>query len=233
MKLCKEILDLLFPPKCPFCTKLLQKDEEHLCARCDLELPWMEDESGQRPGEFLDDAIAPLWYRDSVRDSHHRFKFGGVRAYAVAYGVLLEQCVRGQLAGPVDVITWAPVSKKRLRKRGYDQSELLARQLGLRLALPVERLVDKVQHTLPQAAIRDETVRRANVLGAYALAPGAQAAGRHVLLVDDVVTTGSTLSECARILRTAGAASVTAVTLAVTPREGSGAEPDNDQEEKK
>lgn len=219
MKLWKTVLDLLFPPKCPFCTRLLQEREAYLCARCDLELPWMEDESGQRPGEFLDDAVAPLWYRDSVRDSHHRFKFGGVRAYAETYGMLMEQCVRGQLDNEFDVITWTPVSKKRRRKRGYDQSQLLAQQMGRRLELPVEPLLDKVRHTQAQAVIREEGARRANVLGAYEVLPGAQVAGRSILLVDDVVTTGSTLSECARVLRTAGAVSVVAVTLAVTPKE--------------
>lgn len=218
MKFWQRLLDLLFPPKCPFCAKLLQEGEEHLCARCDLELPWMEDESGQKQGEFLDDAVAPLWYRDSVRDSHHRFKFGGVRAYAEPYGMLMAQCVRGQLTEPFDVITWTPVSKKRRRRRGYDQSQLLAQRLGLGLELPVEPLLVKIRHTPPQAGIRDESARRANVLGAYELLPGAQAAGRRILLVDDVVTTGSTLSECARVLRTAGAASVVAVTLAVTPK---------------
>lgn len=218
MKFWQRLLDLLFPPKCPFCAKLLQEGEEHLCARCDLELPWMEDESGQKQGEFLDDAVAPLWYRGAVRDSHHRFKFGGVRAYAEPYSMLMEQCVRGQLTEPFDVITWTPVSKKRRRSRGYDQSQLLAQRLGLGLELPVEPLLVKIRHTPPQAGIRDESARRANVLGAYELLPGAQAAGRRILLVDDVVTTGSTLSECARVLRTAGAASVVAVTLAVTPK---------------
>ena len=218
MSLWKTVLDLLYPIKCPFCAKLLAEGEEHLCARCDLSLPWMEDEKGKRKSEFLDDSIAALWYRGPVRDSHHRFKFGGLRAYAKPYGAIMEQSVRGQLRDSMDVICWAPVSKQRRRKRGYDQSELLARELGMRLELPVEPLLDKVRHTRAQATVKDESVRRANVLGAYAMHPGAQVAGRHILLVDDVITTGGTLSECARVLRTAGAASVVGVTLAVTPK---------------
>ena len=218
MKLWCAILDLLYPPKCPFCTRLLADGEEHLCQRCDLSLPWMEDEAGKRNGEFLDDSIAALWYRGAVRDSHHRFKFGGLRAYAGPYGAIMAQSVRGQLTDRVDVICWAPVSPKRRRKRGYDQGELLARELGERLDLPVEPLLEKVRHTPAQATLRDEGARRANVMGAYVLCPGAQVSGRRVLLVDDVVTTGSTLSECARILRTAGAVSVVSVTLAVTPK---------------
>lgn len=219
MKLWKTVLDLLFPPKCPFCTRLLQEREAYLCARCDLELPWMEDESGRDVGEFLDDNMSPLWYRGMVRESHHRFKFGGVRAYAETYGMLMEQCVRGQLTGEIDVITWTPVSKKRRRKRGYDQSQLLAQRLGQRLELPVEPLLNKIRHTKAQARIQEESARRANVLGAYDIAPDARVAGRRILLVDDVVTTGSTLSECARVLRTAGAESVVSATLAVTPKQ--------------
>ena len=218
MSVWNKLLDLLYPPKCPFCARLLADGEEHLCARCDLNLPWMEDEAGKRVGEFLDDSIAALWYRDAVRDSHHRFKFGGLRVYAKAYGAILAQSVRGQLTGEADVICWAPVSRKRRRRRGYDQSELLARELSARLDIPAEPLLDKLRHNPAQATIRDESTRRANVLGAYALHPGAQVRDRRILLVDDVVTTGSTLSECARVLRTAGAASVVGVTLAVTPK---------------
>lgn len=218
MKLGNAVLDLLFPPKCPFCTALLKTGEEHLCSACDLELPWMEDEEGRRPGEFLDDCAAPLWYRGPVRESHHRFKFGGRRAYARCFGALMAQCAQGQLTGDFDVITWAPVSKKRRRSRGYDQSQLLAEQLSRHMGIPALPLVEKIRHVPAQATILDESERRANVLGAYALHPRAQVSGLRILLVDDVVTTGSTLSECARVLRTAGAAGVVSLTLAMTPK---------------
>ena len=110
------------------------------------------------------------------------------------------------------MVTWVPVSRHRLRKRGYDQAELLARAACRVWSVKPERLLRKVQDNPAQSGLTEAAARRANVLGVYR-APDA-AAGLRVLLADDVVTTGSTLSECARTLLTAGAAEVVCVTLA-------------------
>lgn len=209
-----NLLDLLFPPKCPFCRALLQPGEEDLCARCQRELPWCLGPSGEQKLEFIPRCISPLYYQDRVRDSFHRYKFGGGVSYARPYGRLMAQCVRDRLEDSFDLLTWAPLSPKRRRKRGYDQARLLAEQLGRRLDLAARPLLAKTRHTGAQSALDDDGARRANVLGAYSVIESAQIAGKRVLLVDDIVTTGATLSECARVLRTAGAAEVLAVTLA-------------------
>ena len=208
------MLDLLFPRKCPFCRRLLEREETILCSCCQRDLPWTQGLTGERTGEFFERCVSPLWYQDTVRVSHHRYKFNGVRSYTAPYATLMAQCAADRLEGGFDMLTWVPLSAKRRRKRGYDQSELLARELGRQLGLPVERLLDKVRDTSAQSGLKGESTRRANVLDAYRLHPGAQAAGKRILLVDDVVTTGATLSECARVLRTAGAAGVECVTLA-------------------
>ena len=126
----------------------------------------------------------------------------------------MAQCVKDHFTQPFDVITWAPLSKKRLKQRGYDQAELLARAIGESLGLEAVPLLVKARDIPAQSGIQEEAARRANVLGAYALLPGAQAKGKRILLADDVVTSGSTLSECARTLLSSGAAEVCAVTLA-------------------
>lgn len=210
------LLDLLFPPKCPFCRKLLEKGQNLVCPNCQRDLPWVLGPQGERKGEFFALCTAPLWYRESVRDSHHRYKFSGVRAYAGPYAELMAQCVTDRLAGKYDVITWVPIHRRRRWKRGYDQSELLARQLARRLDMPCEPLLQKMRHTAAQSGLNGESERRANVLGGYALQPNVWVEGRRILLVDDVMTTGATLSECARVLRTAGAVQVFCVTLAMT-----------------
>lgn len=216
------LLDLLFPPKCPFCTKLLEEGQTLLCPDCQRDLPWVQGIQAERKTEFVNLCVSPLWYRDKVRDSHHRYKFSGVRAYAEPYAVLMAQCVTDHLQGRFDVITWVPLSRRRLRKRGYDQSQLLARRMADRLDVPCERLLKKVRDTKAQSGLRGESERRANTLGAYEVYPGVQTAGKRVLLVDDVVTTGATLSECARVLRTAGAAGVVCVTLAAAGEDRDG-----------
>lgn len=210
-----ELLDLLFPPKCPFCEKILEKGQVLLCPDCQRDLPWTQGTQGERKLEFADLCTAPLWYRDKVRASHHRYKFSGVRAYVKPYAILMAQCVTDHLQGRFDVITWVPLSRNRLRRRGYDQSRLLAQRLAQEVGVPCECLLKKVRNTVAQSGLNEESERRANVLGAYTMLAGANAVGRRVLLVDDVVTTGATLSECARVLCTAGATEVVCVTMAM------------------
>ena len=215
MSLLSVALDLLFPPKCPFCQSLLEDDETLLCARCQRELPWTQGKNGECSGEFFETCVAPLRYRDRVRESIHRYKFSGVRSYASSYAVLMGQCVCDRLDEPFDCVSWVPLSRKRLRQRGYDQARLLAQGLARELQLPVCRLLDKVRDTPAQSGLKEDSARRANVLGAYLLCPEAEVKGKRILLVDDVVTTGATLAECARVLRTAGAEQVVGIALAL------------------
>ena len=126
----------------------------------------------------------------------------------------MAQCVLDHPDVTFDLLSWAPLSRKRLRRRGYDQARLLARAVGERLNVPVTPVLVKRRDIPAQSGLLEQAARRANVLGAYELLPGAEVTGRRVLLVDDVVTSGATLSECARVLLTAGAAQVCAVTLA-------------------
>ena len=125
---------------------------------------------------------------------------------------LLAQCAAEHFSGEFDTVTWVPVSPRRLRQRGYDQARLLAEEAARVLEVPALPLLSKTRDTPPQSGLEEAGQRRANVLGVYR-APDA-AAGLRVLLADDVVTTGSTLSECARTLLTAGAAELVCVTLA-------------------
>lgn len=209
------LLALLFPPKCPFCHRLLPDGAGPLCPRCQQSLPWTGGHDRERAVEFTAGCVSPLLYRDSVRESVHRFKFGSCPGYAALYGTLMAQAVTDRWPDTrFDAVTWVPLSRRRRRRRGYDQARLLAEAVAGQLGVPALPLLVKCRHTPAQSLQADEAGRRVNVLNAYRLLPGAQPEGRTLLLCDDVVTTGSTLSECARILRTAGAGAVHAVTLA-------------------
>ena len=212
-RLLNALLDLLFPPKCPFCGKVLDQGEDGLCFACQRILPWVgEDEV--RTVEFCDGCLSPLWYRDGARDGVHRYKFQNGRAHARLFGDLMAQCLQDRWEEPVDLITWVPLSKKRLRERGYDQARLLAQRMGEVTGLPVAAALAKTRNTRTQSRLGQDASRRANVLGAYACRPEVELAGKRVALVDDVVTSGATLAECAACLRAAGAASVVVLTLA-------------------
>ena len=214
MKLLTMMLDLLFPPKCPFCRRVLDDPKVPLCPACQPTLPWLEKKEAFRKVEHTGGCWSPLVYKDVVRDCIHRYKFTPVPAYGRPLGLLVAQCVLDHPEIEADVVTWAPLSRKSLKKRGFDQARLLAETLGKECALPVEQLLEKTRETQQQSLLHSPSERKANALGAYQLREGVCAEGKKILLVDDVVTSGATLSACARVLKQAGAAEVWCVTLA-------------------
>jgi ComF family protein len=113
-----------------------------------------------------------------------------------------------------DILTWVPVSPLRRFKRGYDQVELLARALGRELGTEPIRLLRKTRNAPPQSGISGEAARRANVLGAYRVTDPQAIRDKRILLLDDVITTGATASECARTLLTAKAKQVNCAAVA-------------------
>ncbi len=205
------VLDLLFPPKCPFCGRLLEKGEL-LCPDCQRDLPWLEGRAGETGVELTEGCVSALRYEDKVRSAIHGYKFSGYSARSRAFGILTAQAIRDHgLAA--DLVSWPSLSQKRRRRRGYDQGELLAREVGKALNLPVLRTMDKLDRPA-QSGIQGEAARRANLLGAYTAHDPERFRGKRILLIDDVVTSGATLSECAKTLRLAGAERVVCATLA-------------------
>lgn len=200
------MLSLLFPPKCALCRKLLSRQESDLCHDCRKNAPEFRRTKSNIP--FIAQWTAVWYYKDDVRKSIHRFKFGNARRYAGVYARLLAVKLQQSLTQDYDILTWVPVSGLRKLKRGYDQSQLLAGALGQELGSPAVRTLKKVRHTPPQSGFRKAEQRRANVLNAYTVLCREQITGKRILLVDDVVTTGATASECARVLMTAGAKEV-------------------------
>jgi ComF family protein len=148
-----------------------------------------------------------------VREAVHRLKYQGGTAVVPLLGAAMAEGWRRYGRGAPDVIVPVPLHWLRQWGRGYNQAELLARYVGSELGLPCERLLRRRRRTAQQAML-DVDARRTNVRGVFAPAPGARAGGRHVLLVDDVMTTGATLGEAARVLGDAAVASVSVLTAA-------------------
>ena len=194
MKLFNAVLDLLFPPKCPFCGKIV--DRKGLCPKCEKDLPWTAGKDVLREDGGLCCA-APLWYEGLAREGILRFKFHGA-ASAPVLGELVARCAAEQFGGEFDTVTWVPVSRKRLRRRGYDQAELLARSACRLWETQPVRLLEKTADNPAQSGIRDTAARRANVLGVYEAV--GDVTGKRVLLIDDICTSGATLTECVRVL---------------------------------
>ena len=210
------LLDLVCPRKCVICRRIMDREPGTVCAECRRKL--MPPEKGPKRGQHYKDCVCGFSYDGELRQAMLRFKFGGKRVYARTFGQLLAKAVLARTEVTFDCITYVPLSRKRRRKRGYDQAGLLAEALGRELGIPVIAAVRKVRDTPPLSRIHDAAVRRAKIHDAYAPLQPEAWAGKRLLLVDDILTTGATLSEVSRVLLQAGAASVSCAVLGKTPR---------------
>ncbi len=208
-----SLLDILFPPRCVFCRKILSSSREGACPECINKLPYTGTNAAQM-GDFFSSCVSPLYYEDEVRDSLLRFKFKGATGYAGTYGKILAECIEKELPGRYDLISWVPLSKKRYKERGYDQAMLLALATALELDDVAVSTLEKTTHVEKQSHMGSPEKRRANISGAYSVPDRELIEGKRILLIDDIITSGSTLSECARMLRSAGAAEVLCATVA-------------------
>ena len=206
MRLYYFLIQLLFPSKCILCGKLLQAEEQDLCRECRVDSP---EYPGRKENlQFLDSFTAVWYYEGNVRRSLLRYKFYNCRSFAHGYGRILAMKLLRENPEGFDCITWVPVSFLRKLTRGYDQVELLANAVGRELGMEPVPLIRKVRHNRPQSGISGEAERRANVLGAYRVLNREAISGKRILLLDDILTTGATAGECARILLTNGAKEV-------------------------
>lgn len=209
---------LLFPPKCVFCGRVLEKNEREgrVCRACRRSIEY--NESLLPPGGALGEVCAPLVYSANVRKAILRFKFGDRADFAQPLAAFAANEVKRRFAGRYDVVTWAPVSRERLRERGYDQAMLLAEAAAVRLGTVAVSTLEKTRHTEPNSSL-GMSERAENVRGAYRATEPELVRGKRVLLIDDVVTTGATMRECARTLRAAGAAEVLGAAVAAAGTE--------------
>ena len=206
MKLYHFLMELLFPPKCVLCRRLLKNGELDLCAACRVDGSEYPNRKIKLP--FLDSFAAVWYYEGNVRSSLLRYKFHNARVYSVSYGRILAMKLLREYPESFDILTWVPVSRLRRLRRGYDQVELLAKVVGTELGLAPVPTLYKIRNNRPQSRMKDPAARKANVLGAYRVLETADVKGKRVLLLDDILTTGATAGECARMLRMAGAREV-------------------------
>ena len=237
-RIASAALDLLFPLSClgchregaficPDCVLILKRLERPYCQRC--------AQPGRGPicRRCLDEPLAidsiraHYLFEGTVREAVHRLKYRRQRSAAAPLAQLMagpflvnEAPVDAAPVGlapvdlaPVDLITPVPLHPARLRQRGYNQSFLLARETGRILGIPVQDgLLSRVKNSPPQVEARSREQRKDNVADSFECRGPIQ--DRSVLLIDDVATTGSTLAECAAVLKSNGAKAVHALVLA-------------------
>ena len=212
----EKLLDLLYPPKCAFCRRLTENGRM-LCPTCEKTIARTGTDAARYDIPHLALCLSPLYYTGAVQQSLQRYKFHGAAAYYKIYAGLMTECLR-EYGGQYDRVSWVPLSRARLRGRGYDQAGILAKEVSERLGLPCGRLLEKIRNNPAQSRTGSVQDRYDNVKGVYRCC--SSPAGERILLIDDIVTTGATLGEAAGVLLDAGAKSVTGLTVARTPASG-------------
>ena len=208
----ERLISALFPARCLMCDTVIPAGEL-FCRDCVVrvpEKPFSRKFALTGAGAEGFRVLSPLSYEGGTKKSIHRLKFYGRKGLAKPMGKLMAETAR-DTGVSFDAVTWVPMTGKKRKQRGYDQSELLAKAAAKELGLPCLPLLKKVRENQTQHELSGKQ-RWLNVKNAYRAGQGAQ--GKVLLLIDDIVTTGATVSECAKTLYAAGAKTVTGVCAA-------------------
>ncbi len=224
-----SLLDFAFPNYCYLCRKSLSGSNKFFCPACVENLPQpvnpfcsicknpysqFSSDHGCQAGS---EGVFSLWnYSESVEILIHKFKYASKTGLGKRLGELLAELLRKTpLVNELQIIIPVPLHKSRKRERGFNQAEILAEELGRQLNLPVEtNSLSRIKNTADQTRLSAEE-RKLNVKDAFRIARQINLTDKSTLLVDDVITTGATLNECAQVLKKQGAKRVYACTLAV------------------
>lgn len=208
-------VSLILPEICPACGKLTVERPSPICTRCRRDI----FASPSCPTTFSP-GIHVIWscraYEGALKNCVRAFKYGGIKRLSWVFGQLIDSFLaeNGAPSGSADIIIPVPLHPLRSLSRGYNQAELIAVALSSASSISVcRRTLLKTRNTTAQMGLSREQ-RLRNLKGSFAVVDKSRVAGKTVLLVDDVITTGATLETCAEELLRAGASSVKAFTLA-------------------
>ena len=223
------LLDLIFPPRCIHCHAYLEHGRAlcadcrrwivmhrtFFCGKCRARRYSSARKLCHRSFPFLLGAAGE--YEDPVIKGLIRsLKFHFVRSSAAPLGAILAAyATRLKISRSYDLILPIPLSRRRRRERGFNQSELIARALSIRIGIPIDTFtLRRLRHAPPQSGLRGAVLRHANIAGSFAVVSPRAVCGRNIILLDDVVTSGATMLEAARVLRAAGARNILALAAA-------------------
>jgi competence protein ComFC len=202
-------LDLVFPPRCVGCGRV----DTPLCARCDAEIASSPLQLHLHHEQILNDCAASGAHDGKLREAVQALKYNNARGLALPLARQLMRC-QNELNWRFDTVTPVPIGTERLKERGYNQAELIARAFARQSGADFQaHLLRRQRETRSQVGL-DAKERQANVEGAF-IADNHKVSGKAILIIDDVYTTGATLGACAAAVRDAGATAVYALTVTV------------------
>ncbi len=235
MKILDKFLNILYPENltCVFCDEEIFDDNKfNTCESCYNNLPFIKEKVCARCGDpiksmatycdrcqnkkfFYDKARSVFYYKDEIRSCIKRFKFDGCKYLYKPFANFMAEKYKEENYD-CDVITYVPIHETRLKMRGYNQAELLAKEIAKILNIPfVEEAIIKTKKTIPQAEL-DYKQRQTNLVDVFKVKKSNAFKNKNVLLVDDIFTTGATINNCARKIKKSGANKVFALTFAHT-----------------
>ncbi len=208
------LLDQIYPHTCFICRVLLQHHTAVVCQAClagfnpvpkENRLSHLIVHSG------IDAAYAGWYYEKGLVNLIHSLKYNDMAKLGRTLGQLLGQVINQQLLGPIDIISAVPLHRVKYRERGYNQAAWIAKGIAEVWSVPVHNnILKKNKYTISQTTLK-KAERQKNMLTAFTVVNPVE--GQAIALVDDVITTGSTISACAVTLKTAGAARIVALTV--------------------
>lgn len=227
-KIIRHLTDIMAPRSCAVCDRRMSPDESAICARCDMRLPRTGHETDMTGNEMARlfwariavERAAAMWLyqpHSEVSALIYRLKYGNRPEQGRQMGIAAARELKaaGFFDG-IDLIIPVPLAREKMMQRGYNQSEEIARGVAAVTGLPVvTEAVTRIRNTESQTS-KTGVQRVDNVEGAFRLMRPDRVAGRHVLIVDDVVTTGSTVCACGKELMKAGGVSISVMSLGFT-----------------
>lgn len=225
----KRIGDFFFTRRCSICGEVVELDDT-LCSSCNsvkrIELPRCqycgvakERCSCKKNKNEYTRIAAPFYYEDSIAKAVNRCKNSNMPFLAKEFARQMLSCIKQEYSDiEFDYITFIPMSNIDLLKRGFNQSELIAKELSDLAGVECRALLKKIRRTKPQKE-QSAKDRLVNVYGAFDLTDREAVKDKTVLIVDDVKTTGSTLNECSKMLKIYGAKAIYALAFAIIPPE--------------
>lgn len=208
----RKLTSQFYPDKCPFCSSLID-DDKCCCDNCKKHLPQYNLYQGVKGGYRC---VSPLPYKGKYKRAVHRFKFGAKVRFSSRFATLMAKSISQQFEDMIfDYITYVPMHKKALKKRGYNQSELLAKELSKIMGIPYVNTLNKIKETKPQHHLTAKN-RKTNLKGAFEVSDKDFVKNKSILIIDDIITTGYTLGECCKTLQKAKPLSICCATFLAT-----------------
>lgn len=204
--------NLLYPERCPYCTRVVRMGEL-FCEECKESYTGITYHTYARGGYLTVSAVP---YIDIFAEGIKRFKFDKGQQYAYQLARIMADAITKEYNDEeFDYISFVPLHPTKLAERGYNQSELLSRELSKLLNIPTVNALKKSRNNQPQHSLKRASQRESNVKGVYRLTEKEIAKNKRILLIDDIITTGNTMGECARMLMNGGAGRVLCATFAI------------------